>query len=367
MRSFSFLGFRRRVESSAGPTGRAAGVLPQSRSNTRRSRARLTLEQLEDRLTPSPVLVVTSEPPGSVPAGTPFGLAVTAEDGCGNALTSFNGPVTIDDFGVIGTPTVHAVNGVATFTNVRVTDAGNQMLYAAAIGFFSENSTPIDVTPLAATQFRVVGPDGYSDPFNVAENRTFVAEVIAEDPYGNVDPTFDGAVTIALANAAPGALLRGVLTETASAGVASFSGLSVNKTGQYSIRASTVSLTAGVSSPFDVTYQIVMTSPPPSTVTAGAPLHLVAKIEDGRGNTITSFNGSVMASAYLFGAIGLGTNLLSQTTVQAVDGVATFAGLSYTEAAEQISPADLSADSLGLASAMTSIVVIAPSATQKVE
>src|SRR5262249_29871651 len=40
-------------------------------------------------------LVVTTQPPSSVTAGSPFGLTVTAEDLSGNALTSFNGSVTV--------------------------------------------------------------------------------------------------------------------------------------------------------------------------------------------------------------------------------------------------------------------------------
>ena len=40
-------------------------------------------------------LVVTQQPPGSVTAGSPFGLTVKAEDSSGNLVTSFNGTVTV--------------------------------------------------------------------------------------------------------------------------------------------------------------------------------------------------------------------------------------------------------------------------------
>ena len=40
-------------------------------------------------------LVVTSQPPSSVTAGSGFGLTVTAENGSGNPITSFNGTVTV--------------------------------------------------------------------------------------------------------------------------------------------------------------------------------------------------------------------------------------------------------------------------------
>ena len=40
-------------------------------------------------------LVVTTQPPASVAAGSPFGLTVTAENSAGNAIATFNGTVTV--------------------------------------------------------------------------------------------------------------------------------------------------------------------------------------------------------------------------------------------------------------------------------
>ena len=71
-------------------------------------------------------LVLTSQPPGSVPADSGFGLTVTAEDGAGNVATSFNGAVSValgsNPGGAIlkGTLTATAVNGVATFSGLTL-------------------------------------------------------------------------------------------------------------------------------------------------------------------------------------------------------------------------------------------------------
>jgi len=72
------------------------------------------------------VLVITAQPPASVPAGAAFGLTVTVEDSSGNVLPSFSGAVTValasNPGGATlgGTLTVNAVNGVATFSNLTL-------------------------------------------------------------------------------------------------------------------------------------------------------------------------------------------------------------------------------------------------------
>jgi len=58
------------------------------------------------------------------PAGSPFGLVVSVEDGTGKVDTTFNGPVTVADFDgnpLRGRTTVTAVHGVATFSGLRWT------------------------------------------------------------------------------------------------------------------------------------------------------------------------------------------------------------------------------------------------------
>ena len=75
-------------------------------------------------------LVVTTQPPGSVTAGSGFGLVVTAEDGFGNVDSSFTGSVTLalannpDGATLGGTVTVNAGAGVATFTGLTLDKAG---------------------------------------------------------------------------------------------------------------------------------------------------------------------------------------------------------------------------------------------------
>ena len=57
----------------------------------------------------------------------------------------------------------------------------------------------------------------------------FGLTVEAEDSSGNLVTSFNGTVTVALASNPGGATLGGTLTVTASAGVATFSGLTLTK------------------------------------------------------------------------------------------------------------------------------------------
>ena len=198
-------------------------------------------------------LVVITQPPSSVTAGSPFGLVVAAEDGDGNVDASYNGSVTVDGYWQTlgGTTTVTAVNGVATFSNLTLNQAnsyGYEYLYVYADNVaFSVYTNNFTVTAAAATQLSI------SSFGNVASGLPFSITVDAVDPYGNIDPTFSGDVTLALANNPNGATLGGTLTVTAVNGVATFSDLTLDKLGSgYTLTATSDGLTSATSASFDV-------------------------------------------------------------------------------------------------------------------
>ncbi len=85
-------------------------------------------------------------------------------------------------------------------------------------------------------------------------NKGFGLQASIEDQYGNVVTTATNTVNVAFANNPTGATLGGTLTVTASQGVATFSGLTINKTGSgYAIRVSSSGLSSAVSSAISVT------------------------------------------------------------------------------------------------------------------
>jgi hypothetical protein len=309
-------------------------------------------------------LVVTTQPSNSITAGTTFGAAITAEDDFGTVDASFNGNVSLTvnpSFGIpttlYGTTNVPAVHGVATFAGLSIDQAGALTLSASSSGETSATTNSFSIAAASAAKLAMQGPNGAVSP-----GGTFTLQVLAEDPYGNVDPNFQGNMTIALDNNPTGATLGGDLTVAAVGGFATFSGLTLNKLGSgYTIQATAIGLSAGTSFSFSVVNQLVMTTPPPTSVNAGSPFTIVVKAEDGAGHVDTSFSGSVTMA--LIGNFGATSPLQGGLTVTAVDGVATFSGLSVTLAGSF----SLFPSSTGLTSAASGqFTVTAAPATQLV-
>ena len=63
----------------------------------------------------------------------------------------------------------------------------------------------------------------------------------------------------------------------------------------YTLQATSTGLTAGTSSAFNVTNQLVVTTQPPGS-SRPVGFGLVVKVEDGLGNVVTSFDGNVTVS-----------------------------------------------------------------------
>ena len=208
-----------------------------------------SLLQVVTALAPGDPLVVTTQPPTTVTAGVPFGLIVTAENGDGSTNTSFQDNVSVfsaDGNSLGGTLTVAAVNGVATFSGLTETTAGLDALIASTTTLPEVETNLLTVAAAAATKLAVSAPSS-----SVAANSPFSLQVQAEDPFGNVDLTFSGSVTLAMGTNPSGAALGGTLTVAAASGVASFSDLTVSKVGVgYTLQATSPGLTAGTSSAF---------------------------------------------------------------------------------------------------------------------
>ncbi len=75
---------------------------------------------------------------------------------------------------------------------------------------------------------------------------------------------------------------------------------------------------------------LVVTTPPPSIVAAGAPFGIVVEAEDAFGNLVISFDGPVSL-------VTTGGTLGGTTTLAAVGGVAIFSGLTLGQATGPVS------------------------------
>jgi cyclophilin family peptidyl-prolyl cis-trans isomerase len=316
----------------------------------------------------TPDVLVFGTTPTSVVAGSDFNLTLSAEDS-GVVDTSFNGPVTLvlannPGNGTLGgTLTATAVNGVATFSNLTLNNVGTgYTITASAASETPSTSTAINVT---ASQLAVT-----TQPTSVVvSGGTFGLTVAAEDANGNIDTTYDGPITVALANNPTSATLGGTLTATAVNGVATFSGLSIGTVGSgYTLQASGTGLAAATTSAVNVTSDgLVVSSQPPASIDSGAAFGLTVSAETG-GTVDTSFNGTV--------TLALGSNPSSATlsgtlTATAVNGVATFSGLTvnnvglgYTITATSSSAASVTTSSFNVTTAGQVLGVTIPAADQ---
>src|SRR5205823_3007706 len=132
-----------------------------------------------------------------------------------------------------------------------------------------------------------------------------------------------------------GDAVRGGDRSSATGGVATFTGLGLDKTGTgYTLTAAVGGLTGATSNAFNITAgaatQLVF-SVQPTSATAGSAITPAVQVtaQDAQGNTVTGFAGSVTV------ALGAnpGSGTLSGTkTVSALAGVATFGDLSLDKA-----------------------------------
>ena len=139
---------------------------------------------------PAVGFVVTSTP-GSVIAGTTESITVMAVDSNGNQATGYTGTVhfTSSDGQAVLPADSSLTKGTGTF-NFTLKTAGTQSVTVNDTGNPDHSGTEsgITVTPAAATQLVVAGAAGGTA--DTAETLT----VTAEDPYGNIDPSYTGTV-----------------------------------------------------------------------------------------------------------------------------------------------------------------------------
>ena len=281
-------------------------------------------------------------------------VTVTIEDTNGNAVTTATNSVTVaigtnpGSGSLSGTATVAAVNGVATFSNLSINKAGTgYTLGAAATGLTSAASAAFNITAGTAAKLAFV-----TQPSNTPPNAaiTPAVTVAIEDSNGNTVTTSTASVSIAIATNPGSGTLGGTTTVSAVAGVASFANLTISSSGTgYALGAASTGLTSASSAAFNVTAgpaaKLAFTTQPANT-NAGAAINQVqVTVEDAEGNPVTTSTASVTLA---IGTNPAGGTLSGTLTAAAVNGVATFTGLSINNAGAGYT---LTAASTGLASA----------------
>jgi hypothetical protein len=159
--------------------------------------------------------------------------------------------------------------------------------------------------------------------------------VALEDASGNIQTNGTGSVLLNLnASGSSGTgALTGTLTEPVVNGIATFSNLSIDKGGTYTLAASDVASSPALpttSSPFEITDGKLVFIKPPHNGSAGTKLNpgVIVELEDAKNKIITSEDGTVVTLATI-GVTG-GAALTGNTDVLS-GGKATFPALVFQD------------------------------------
>jgi subtilase family serine protease len=258
------------------------------------------------------------------------------------SLFSGTGPIT-------GTLTENAQAGIATFSDISIGALDTDVLRATRSGLTPVNSNAFTIAltpPAVATQI-VFGQQPTSAIVGTAINPAI--SVYLEDNGGHIVSTDNSAVTLALAAGSTTNSPTGTLTVNAVNGIARFTDITFTSTGTAALTASDGSLPAVTSQTFTakiVPTKLVFAQNPTSTNT-GVVINpaIVVDVADYLGHPVAGDSSAVTLSVY-----GNTATLGGTTTVNAVNGVATFSNITVTTAGQYLLSASDASLSTGISS-----------------
>ncbi len=295
--------------------------------------------------------VVLMAQPSNGPAGTLATFTAAVKDQYGNVITSNTSNVTATlasgDGTLTGTATVAAVNGIVTFSNLSITEAGTYTLTLTDGSLTSATTSSFTIAPAAASKLVFM-----TEPGNSASGTLDTVAVAVEDAFGNLVTSDTSNVTLALASGS--GTLGGTVTVAASGGIATFSALSLAQAGAYTLTATDGSLTPATSDVFDVAAKLVVTVQP-TTATAGTIGTITIQIQDSDNHLLAADNSPVTLSIATGPA---GAAIGGTVTVNAVNGIATFSNVTLDIAGSYT----LVATDGNLTTAVTKLITVTPAA-----
>jgi hypothetical protein len=271
--------------------------------------------------------------PSNSTGGIAFGTqpVVAIQDAFGNTVTSSSASVQLTittPAGAILTCTTNprsTSSGVATFSSCRVNLPGTYTLTAAASGLTSAFSASLTITVGPASKLAFT-----TSPSSSTGGTDFGTQpvVTVQDAGGNTVTSSSTSVTLSITSAGGAILTCTANPLNAVAGVATFAGCDINKTGTYTLTAASSGLTNGVSTSFTITAGTASklaftTSPVGSAINTAFATQPVVTVQDAAGNTVTSSTASITLSITSGGGAIL---TCTANPKAAVSGVATFAG-----------------------------------------
>ena len=244
--------------------------------------------------------------PSNVTAGSAIAPPVVVEvrDLQNNVDASFTGLVTIairinpGGGALSGTTSANAVAGVATFGNLIIDKSGiGYTLEASATGVITGASNSFTVSAGAAAKLVFVVP-----PTQVGVGAPITPPVVVEieDTLGNLVTSATDSVDLRIGTNPSNGILGGTTGAKAVGGLATFSDLTISQPGAgYTLVAGSGSLVPATSPAFDVLagatqLHVVLT---PGTVTAGGVADIQVTAQDGLGNTVAGYTGTIHISS----------------------------------------------------------------------
>lgn len=289
----------------------------------------------------TPTKLVYSAQPAGASAGLAFGTqpVVQVLDAENNLVTAFTGTVSIaikagtGRAGAVlgGTASINAIGGTASFAGLSIDLAGTGYVLTASSGTLTTaDSTVFTVTQTPTKLVYSVQPAGASA--GIAFTTQPVVQVL--DAENNLVAAFNGSVALAIkaGTGRAGAILSGTTTVSAIAGVATLSGLSIDKANSgYVLTASSGTLASADSTAFTVvqtpTKLVFTTSPAGASAGIAFSTQPQIAVHDAEDNLVASYSG-VATIAIKAGTGRTGAVLSGALSVPITGGTATYAGLS---------------------------------------
>jgi hypothetical protein len=198
-------------------------------------------------------------------AGAPItpAVRVAAHDANGNVVTDYTGAITMSIrtnpscANLTGTRTVAAVNGIATFSDLKIDIGGHgYTLLAQAAGLTEIQSSAFNVNSWnlvgcgKPTHLVVLVQPGNT---SAGANISPAVRVAAHDNSGNIAGGFTGTITASIGRNPSGGTLSGTMTLTAVNGVVTFNDLQIDRAGQtYTLVFSASGLVDGETIAFNI-------------------------------------------------------------------------------------------------------------------
>jgi hypothetical protein len=292
----------------------------------------------------APAQLVFDRPPADVTAGQAMSaVTVEVDDAFGNLVTTADTTVLLTlasnpgGAAVTGDLVATAEDGLAAFTGLQLTRAGNYAL--AAVG---GQGVQWAVSPAFAVFAGAAARLVVTSQPDTATAGELLAPVVVDvdDAWGNLVSTDSSTVTITSAITPAGAAAGGTMTGAAVGGVATFSDLSAPTAGSYLFSTGDAGLSPAFTSPITVSGQVAPVVPvkpvtPVSPVTPALPTIAAGAVMSRWSVPVTAPSAGRTTSAAVSITSGpAGAKLRGRATVRTKTGSVSFTGLSIGTAGQ---------------------------------